>query len=94
MPTFRRNILPTSSGLKEVVCSSETLISTYKSTRRYNPEDQHRHLHRREDISKILFRVIDTSRLSEGLLILKLLNVVFPTAEVAECQRTFQDNRQ
>jgi hypothetical protein len=25
------------------VCSSETLISAYKFTRRYNPEDQHRH---------------------------------------------------
>jgi hypothetical protein len=25
----------------EAVCSSETLVSTYKSTRRYNPEDQH-----------------------------------------------------
>jgi hypothetical protein len=29
----------------EAVCSSETLVSTYKSTRRYSPEDQHRHLH-------------------------------------------------
>jgi hypothetical protein len=28
-------------------CSSETLF-TYKTTRRYNPEDKHRHLHRRE----------------------------------------------
>jgi hypothetical protein len=39
-------------GLKmETVCSSETLVSTYKSTcpRRYNPEDKHRHLHRREN---------------------------------------------
>jgi hypothetical protein len=27
----------------EAVCSSETLVSTYKSTRRYNPEDNHRH---------------------------------------------------
>jgi hypothetical protein len=25
----------------ETVCSSETLVSTYKSTRRYNSEDQH-----------------------------------------------------
>jgi hypothetical protein len=28
----------------EAVCFSETLVSTYKSTRRYNPEEQHRHL--------------------------------------------------
>jgi hypothetical protein len=34
----------------EAVCSSKTLISTYKSTRRYNPEDQHRHPHRRENV--------------------------------------------
>jgi hypothetical protein len=34
----------------EAVCSSETLLSTYKSTRRYNPKDQHRHLHRRENL--------------------------------------------
>jgi hypothetical protein len=25
----------------EAVCSSEMLVSTYKSTRRYNPEDRH-----------------------------------------------------
>jgi hypothetical protein len=25
----------------EAVCSSEKLVSTYKSTRRYNPEGQH-----------------------------------------------------
>jgi hypothetical protein len=40
----RRDILPPSSGLEvEAVYSSETLVSTYKSTRRYNPEDQNRH---------------------------------------------------
>jgi hypothetical protein len=30
-------------------CFSETLLSTCKSTRRYYPEDQHPHLHRREN---------------------------------------------
>jgi hypothetical protein len=31
-------------GLKmEAVCSSETLLSTYKSTLPYNPEFKHRH---------------------------------------------------
>jgi hypothetical protein len=34
----------------EEVYSSETLVSTYKSTRRCNPEDQHRHLHRRDNL--------------------------------------------
>jgi hypothetical protein len=35
----------------ETVCFSETLLSTCKSTRRYNPEDQHRILHRRENLN-------------------------------------------
>jgi hypothetical protein len=34
------DILLAYSGLKmETICLSETLISTYKATRRYNPED-------------------------------------------------------
>jgi hypothetical protein len=33
----------------EAVCLFETLPSTYQSTQRYNPEDQHRHLHRRRE---------------------------------------------
>jgi hypothetical protein len=32
---------------------SETLVSTYKSTRRFNPEDQHRHLQRRENLRSV-----------------------------------------
>jgi hypothetical protein len=45
------DLLGWSSGLKmEEECFSETLASTDKSTRRYNPEDQHRHLHRRENL--------------------------------------------
>jgi hypothetical protein len=34
----------------ETVCFSETLLSTYESTRRHNPEEQHRHPHRRENL--------------------------------------------
>jgi hypothetical protein len=46
--TFWRNMLPPPLTLKmEAVCAFETLVSTYKSTRRFNPEDQHRHLHHR-----------------------------------------------
>jgi hypothetical protein len=46
-PTFRRNTLPSSSGMKmEAVCSSETLVAIYKSIWRKYPEDQHRHFHR------------------------------------------------
>jgi hypothetical protein len=35
----------------ETLCSSETLVSTYKSTRRQNPEDQQHHRHRRENLT-------------------------------------------
>jgi hypothetical protein len=34
----------------EAVCSSETLASSYKSTWFYNQEDEHRHLHHRENL--------------------------------------------
>jgi hypothetical protein len=34
----------------EAVCSSETKVSTYESTRRHNPEEQHRQLHHRENL--------------------------------------------
>jgi hypothetical protein len=34
----------------EAVCSSETLLSTYKSTQRYNTEDQRQHLHGCENL--------------------------------------------
>jgi hypothetical protein len=38
----------------EAVCASETLVPTYESTRRYNPEDQHQYLHRRENLKSHL----------------------------------------
>jgi hypothetical protein len=34
----------------ETVWFSEMLVSTYESARRHNPEDQHRHSHRRENL--------------------------------------------
>jgi hypothetical protein len=40
----------TSAPKMETECSSETLVSTYKSTQCYCPEDQHRHLHPRENL--------------------------------------------
>jgi hypothetical protein len=46
------------SALKmEAVCLSETFISTYNSTRRYNPEDQHRFLilERQSETHKAVF---------------------------------------
>jgi hypothetical protein len=44
IPTFRRNILSSSSRLKmKAERFSEALVSTYKSTRHYSPKHQHRH---------------------------------------------------
>jgi hypothetical protein len=37
------------ASIFKAVCFSEMLVSTYKSTRRYNPEDKHRHLYRRKN---------------------------------------------
>jgi hypothetical protein len=38
-------------GLKiEAVCSSETLVPTYKSTQRHNPEDHCGYLHHHENL--------------------------------------------
>jgi hypothetical protein len=34
--------------MMEAVQTSETLVNSYQSTRRYNPEDGHLHSHRRE----------------------------------------------
>jgi hypothetical protein len=36
------------------VCSSEALVSTYKSIRRYTTEDEHRHLQSRENLTSQL----------------------------------------
>jgi hypothetical protein len=40
-------------GYIETVCYYKTLVSNYKSTRHYNPKDQHRHLHRRENLTSL-----------------------------------------
>jgi hypothetical protein len=49
--TFWTNILHPYSALKmKTVCSSETLVSIYKSTWRYNPEEQCWHLHHHENL--------------------------------------------
>jgi hypothetical protein len=43
----------------ETVCSSETMLSTYASTRRHIPEQQHRHHHRRQRGQKIIIKNTD-----------------------------------
>jgi hypothetical protein len=49
---FRRYLLPISSIalMMEAESPSETLVNSYQSTRRYNPEDGHLHSHRRENL--------------------------------------------
>jgi hypothetical protein len=42
----------------EAACFFETPITIYKSTRRYNPEDQHRHLYRRDNLRSHLGYVV------------------------------------
>jgi hypothetical protein len=42
----------------EVVRSSETLVSTYKTTLGYYPEDLHRHFNRREDLKSHEYRSV------------------------------------
>jgi hypothetical protein len=50
-PTFRRNVLLSSSTvIMEAVCCSEIIVSTFKSTQRFDPEGRHRHLQRRESL--------------------------------------------
>jgi hypothetical protein len=52
----------------EAVFSSETFLLTYKAIRRLNPEDQHRHLHRHDNLksnidymylSNVIFDILD-----------------------------------
>jgi hypothetical protein len=45
----------TASALKmEAVCSSETLVPTYKSTWHHNPENHNQHIHRLDNLSFVL----------------------------------------
>jgi hypothetical protein len=57
LPTFGRNIVSIFSPEDgDILCFSETLVSTYKSSWRRYPEEQHRYLRRRENPSlKILY---------------------------------------
>jgi hypothetical protein len=38
----------------EAVQTTETLVNSYQSTRRYNPEDSHLHSHRHENLKSYL----------------------------------------
>jgi hypothetical protein len=50
IPTFRRKKMG-------AVCFSEMLVSIYESTRRHNPEEQHRHLHRRDNLKFLIVKL-------------------------------------
>jgi hypothetical protein len=39
----------------EAVQTSETSVNSYQSTRRYNPQDNHLHSQRREDVKSTYF---------------------------------------
>jgi hypothetical protein len=43
----------------EAVRTSQTFVSTYRFTRRYNPEDQHRHFQSRENLKSHILTEVD-----------------------------------
>jgi hypothetical protein len=50
LEAFRQHEYIANTLKMEILYSSETFVITYKSTQRWNPKDQHRHLHRRENL--------------------------------------------
>jgi hypothetical protein len=42
--------------MMEAARTSETLVNVYQTTRRYNPENNHLHTHRRENLKPYLMR--------------------------------------
>jgi hypothetical protein len=59
--------LPQSSALKmEVVRPPGKLVYTYKSIRHSNPEYQHRHLHRRENLTSHEYKGVSWKPLTGG----------------------------
>jgi hypothetical protein len=51
----------------EAVYSSETLVFTYKSARRYYPEDQHRRFYHRDNLkSRIIIECYFIKELNHG----------------------------
>jgi hypothetical protein len=94
IPTFWRNILPLSSALiMKTVCFTETSVSTYKSTRRHNPEDQHRHFHCRENLkSHKLCSPICKAGLITTLLTSFINKIIHKSMQCKSCQLCEQYN--
>jgi hypothetical protein len=69
LATFLGSALLPSSGrvalialMTEAVQTSETLVNSYQSTRRYNPEVGHLHSDRRENQKAYCENIIETQR--------------------------------
>jgi hypothetical protein len=43
--------------MMEAAKTSEKLVNFYQTTRRYNPEDSHLRIHRRENLKSYLFNI-------------------------------------
>jgi hypothetical protein len=48
----------------EAVQSSETLVNSYQSARRYNPEDGHLHSHSRENLKSYTGNIYQISEIN------------------------------
>jgi hypothetical protein len=60
-PESRNEQQMLTSALKmEAVCFSESFVFTYISTQHYHREDQHRHLHRRENLKSDPYRSVQS----------------------------------
>jgi hypothetical protein len=68
----------------KVVFSAETFISVCKSTRRCNPQDEHRHLYRRENL-RLLFS-------QNSRYLVPDLNVCFPKPVTEACWKVLSRN--
>jgi hypothetical protein len=50
LPTFERSLLPFIALMMEAVRTSDTLLNSCQSARRYNPQENRLHTHRRENL--------------------------------------------
>jgi hypothetical protein len=59
LPTFERTEL--TALMMEAVQTSETSVNSHHIARRYNPEDGHLHIHRRENLKSYLIFLFEFS---------------------------------
>jgi hypothetical protein len=53
--------------MMEAACTSETLVNFYQTTRRYNPEDSHLHIRRRENLKSYLLHLTNITSLAKKI---------------------------